>query len=166
MTPLGLVVANIICTRQFFSDPNRRVGSHSLATAAFEPATRHAQVWAVRARKALEDWACSTKMTYPLHQSEGAANPLDLPQIRRARGTAARPIRLPAPSRGRLTIDVKCERCHGPLRLIALIKTETIIKRILGAMHLPTQPPQLHPLRPPPGSPSVDGEAAGDSWLN
>jgi hypothetical protein len=41
------------------------------------------------------------------------------------------------------TIDVKCERCHGPLRLIALIKTETIIKRILGAMHLPTQPPQL-----------------------
>jgi hypothetical protein len=27
--------------------------------------------------------------------------------------------------------------------LIALIKTETIIKRILGAMHLPTQPPQL-----------------------
>jgi len=52
------------------------------------------------------------------------------------------------------------------LRLIALIKTETIIKRILGAMHLPTQPPQLHPLRPPPGLPAVDGEAAGDNWLN
>ncbi len=66
------------------------------------------------------------------------------------------------------TIDVKCERCHGPLRLIALIKTETIIKRILGAMHLPTEPPQLHHPRPPPGSPAVDGgrEPAGDNWLN
>jgi hypothetical protein len=43
------------------------------------------------------------------------------------------------------------------LRSIALLKTETIIKRILGAMHLPTQPPQLHPPRPPPGLPAVEG---------
>jgi hypothetical protein len=41
--------------------------------------------------------------------------------------------------------------------LVALIKTETIIKRILGAMHLPTQPPQLHPPRPPPGWPPTTG---------
>jgi hypothetical protein len=56
----------------------------------------------------------------------------------------------------------------GPLRLIALIKTETIIKRILGAMHLPTEPPQLHPPRPPPGLPGVERgrEPAGDNWLN
>ena len=56
----------------------------------------------------------------------------------------------------------------GPLRLIALIKTETIIKRILAAMHLPTEPPQLHPPRPPPGLPGVERgrEPAGDNWLN
>jgi hypothetical protein len=38
----------------------------------------------------------------------------------------------------------------SPLRLIALIKTEDVAKKILTAMHLPTDVPQLHPARPPP----------------
>jgi hypothetical protein len=37
-----------------------------------------------------------------------------------------------------------------------------------AAMHLPTEVPQLHPARPPPGSPGVEGvgEQADDNWLN
>jgi hypothetical protein len=58
-------------------------------------------------------------------------------------------------------IDIKCGKCHSPLRLIALIKTEAIAKKILAAMHLPTEIPELHPARPPPR------ETKGDEdWLN
>jgi len=39
-------------------------------------------------------------------------------------------------------------KCKGPLRLIALIKTEDIAKKILTAMHLPMEVPELHPARP------------------
>jgi hypothetical protein len=49
-------------------------------------------------------------------------------------------------------IEVVCSRCQNPLRLIALIKTEDTAKKILTAMHLPTEIPQLHPARPPPTS--------------
>jgi hypothetical protein len=38
------------------------------------------------------------------------------------------------------------------LRLIALIKTEAVIKKLLAVMHLPTEAPELHPARPPPGA--------------
>jgi len=48
-------------------------------------------------------------------------------------------------------IDIKCSKCGMPLRLRALIKTETVIKKLLLAMHLPAEPPELHPARPPPG---------------
>jgi len=54
-----------------------------------------------------------------------------------------------------------CSKCQAPLRLIALIKTEDIAKKILTAMHLPTDIPQLHPARPPPRA--VGG---GDDWVN
>jgi len=37
------------------------------------------------------------------------------------------------------------------LRLIAIVKTEEVIKKILVAMHLPAQAPELDPARPPPG---------------
>jgi hypothetical protein len=40
----------------------------------------------------------------------------------------------------------------GPLCRITLIKTETIVPKILTAMHLPTELPELHPSRPPPGT--------------
>jgi hypothetical protein len=65
-------------------------------------------------------------------------------------------------------IEVKCEKCGESLRLIALIKNEAIAKKILDAMHLPSAIPRLHPARPPPGSPGVEGggQQAGESWLN
>jgi hypothetical protein len=40
------------------------------------------------------------------------------------------------------------------LRLIALIKTDATIKKILTAMGLPPEPPSVHPALPPPGSPT------------
>jgi Putative transposase len=62
-------------------------------------------------------------------------------------------------------IDVlACQGCGGRLRLIALVKTEATITKILGAMGLPTLAPKLHPARPPPSSTGRvgDGEPAGD----
>ena len=49
-------------------------------------------------------------------------------------------------------IDITCGKCGKPLRLIALIKNQDIAKKILVAMHLPAEAPELHPARPPPGS--------------
>ena len=56
-------------------------------------------------------------------------------------------------------VELKCSSCGNPLRLRALIKTETVIRKILLAMHLPAKPPELHPARPPPGCHGVAGEA-------
>jgi len=58
-------------------------------------------------------------------------------------------------------VEIVCSKCKGPLRVIALIKTEHIAKKILTAMHLPTEVPELHPARPPPGQ-----TGGGDDWLN
>ncbi len=65
-------------------------------------------------------------------------------------------------------IETVCSKCQAPLRLIALIKSEATAKKILDAMHLPSEVPKLHPARPPPGSPGVEGgeKQAGESWLN
>jgi hypothetical protein len=57
--------------------------------------------------------------------------------------------------------EIVCSKCHSQLRLIALIKTEDIAKRILTAMHLPSDVPQLRPARPPPQK-----TVGGDDWLN
>jgi Putative transposase len=57
-------------------------------------------------------------------------------------------------------IDVVCGQCGGELRLIALVKTEATIKKILTAMGLPAEPPPMHPPRPPP---RAAGE--GEGWL-
>jgi hypothetical protein len=65
-------------------------------------------------------------------------------------------------------IDIVCSKCQSPLRLIALIKSEPIAKKILTAMHLSTEIPELHPARPPPGAAawgSGDHDASAD-WLN
>jgi hypothetical protein len=59
-------------------------------------------------------------------------------------------------------IEVVCSKCKNPLRLIALIKTEETAKKILAAMHLPTEVPQLHPARPPP----TQGERSDEDWVN
>jgi hypothetical protein len=59
-------------------------------------------------------------------------------------------------------IDTTCPRRKSPLRLIALIKTDDTIKKILSAMGLPTEAPKLWPARPPPS----DSGAEGGGWLN
>jgi hypothetical protein len=43
-----------------------------------------------------------------------------------------------------------------------LINNEDIAKKILTAMHLPAEVPQLHPARPPPRQ--MGG--GGDDWTN
>jgi hypothetical protein len=56
-------------------------------------------------------------------------------------------------------IDTICPRCKTPLRLIALIKTDDTIKKILSAMGLPTEAPKPCPARPPPApSGGEDGD--------
>jgi hypothetical protein len=58
-------------------------------------------------------------------------------------------------------IEIVCTKCKAPLRLIALIKSEATAKKILDAMHLPSEVPKLHPARPPPQK-----TGGGDDWLN
>jgi hypothetical protein len=64
--------------------------------------------------------------------------------------------------------ELLCSKCKGALRLVALIKSEEVARKILTAMHLPTEVPELHPARPPPGTPGAAGsqEGAGERWLN
>ena len=57
--------------------------------------------------------------------------------------------------------ELLCSKCQAPLRLIALIKTEDVARKILTAMHLPTEVPELHPARPPPRA-----AGGGDDWVN
>ena len=61
-------------------------------------------------------------------------------------------------------IDTICPRCKTPLRLIALIKNDDTIKKILSAMGLPTEAPKPYPARPPPAEPSESGD--GGEYLN
>jgi hypothetical protein len=44
--------------------------------------------------------------------------------------------------------EVVCPECGGKLRLVALVKTETTIRTMLAAMHLPTGPPKAASLNP------------------
>jgi hypothetical protein len=48
----------------------------------------------------------------------------------------------------------RCQR-----RLLSLIKSKPIARKILVAMHLPADVPELHPARPPPGRDREEGEA-------
>ena len=54
-------------------------------------------------------------------------------------------------------------KCGTPLRRIAIIMTDAVIKKILVAMHLPAEAPELHPARPPP---EADPEARGREEVN
>ena len=64
--------------------------------------------------------------------------------------------------------EIVCAKCQAPLRLIVLVKNRDIAKKILTAMHLPTEVPELHPARPPPGSEreARDAEDWPEDWLN
>jgi hypothetical protein len=57
--------------------------------------------------------------------------------------------------------EIVCQKCQSPLRLVALIKTEDVAKKILTAMHLPSDVPQLHPARSPPRQ-----TGGADGWVN
>jgi hypothetical protein len=61
-------------------------------------------------------------------------------------------------------IEVVCTKCKSPLRLISLIKSEPIAKKILVAMHLPSDAPELHPARGPPEEHRESRE--GEDYLN
>jgi hypothetical protein len=50
-------------------------------------------------------------------------------------------------------------RGGSPLRLRALMKTREVTEKILAAMHLSAEVPELHPARPPP----VTDRAARDA---
>jgi hypothetical protein len=65
-------------------------------------------------------------------------------------------------------IETVCSKCQAPLRLIALIKSEATAKKILDAMHLPSEVPKLHPARPPPGLSGVESgeEHTSEGWVN
>jgi hypothetical protein len=60
--------------------------------------------------------------------------------------------------------EIVCQKCHSQLRLIALVKTEAVAQKILKAMHLPTEIPELHPARRPRSPPG--DSAGGDDCLN
>jgi hypothetical protein len=61
-------------------------------------------------------------------------------------------------------IETVCQKCQVPLRMISLIKSEAIAKKILTAMHLPADVPKLRPARPPPG---LDGDAReAEDYIN
>ena len=58
---------------------------------------------------------------------------------------------------------------QGALRLVALVKSEEVARKFLTAMPLPTEVPELHPARPPPGKAEVAGGirprvAAKNKW--
>jgi hypothetical protein len=59
--------------------------------------------------------------------------------------------------------EIVCSKCHSQLRLIALIKTESVAQKILKAMNLPSDIPELHPARPPRPPPE---KTSGDAWMN
>ena len=61
-------------------------------------------------------------------------------------------------------VEVICQKCQTPLRLISLIKSKPIARKILVAMHLPADVPELHPARPPPGRDG--GGRDGEDWVS
>jgi hypothetical protein len=64
--------------------------------------------------------------------------------------------------------ELVCQKCQAPLRLSALVKNQAVAARILVAMHLPAEVPELHPARPPPATDreARDAEDWPEDWLN
>ena len=61
-----------------------------------------------------------------------------------------------------------CPGCQGELRLIALVRTEAVIKKILAAMGLPAEGPKAACARSPPEATGGGGEVDDTqiSWSN
>ena len=63
-----------------------------------------------------------------------------------------------------LGLDVlRCPRCGGRLKLIALIKDPTVIRRVLQHLGLPTDVPEARPARAPPVPLLDDASRTGDA---
>jgi hypothetical protein len=60
--------------------------------------------------------------------------------------------------------EIICAKCQSPLRLIALVKKQDTARKILVAMHLPADVPELHPARPPAAADREAGDA--EEWVN
>jgi hypothetical protein len=45
--------------------------------------------------------------------------------------------------------EIVCQKCQAPRRLIALVKNQAVAARLLVAMHLPAEAPELHPCARP-----------------
>ena len=43
-----------------------------------------------------------------------------------------------------------CPACHGPMKLTAKLTAPKVIERLLAAMDLPTEMPEMSVARPPP----------------
>ena len=65
-------------------------------------------------------------------------------------------------------VDIVCPGCQGELRLIALVRTEAVIKKILAAMGLPAEGPKAACARSPPEATGGGGEVDDTqiSWSN
>jgi len=65
--------------------------------------------------------------------------------------------------------EVLCPACGGKLRLIALVKKEETIRKILTALHMPSGPPKFAPARSPVGEEEElepNGGGAEEEWLD
>ena len=63
-----------------------------------------------------------------------------------------------------LGLDVlRCPRCGGRLKLIALIKDPTVIRRVPQHLGLPTDVPEARPARAPPVPLLDDASRTGDA---
>ena len=63
-----------------------------------------------------------------------------------------------------LGLDVlRCPRCGGRLKLIALIEDPTVIRRVLQHLGLPTDVPEARPARAPPVPLLDDASRTGDA---
>jgi hypothetical protein len=76
----------------------------------------------------------------------------------------------PAPAPSQEDVEHLAERVSKRIlrflqrRGVMLVKNQAVAARILVAMHLPAELPELHPARPPPASERAEREA--EDWAN
>jgi len=135
-----------------------RSGGDALDAAALESARGFGFVPAMR-----DGAPIAARIRYERVFEARQAEPAPKPEAPAEPAGVAPPSGAPAPAvekaksvaetellRRTFAIDRVCDACGGPLRLIALIKTEATIKKILTAMGLPAEPPPVRPARAPP----------------
>jgi len=134
-----------------------RSGGDALDAAALESARGFGFVPAMRdgapiAARIRYESVLEARQAEPAPKPEAPAEPAGVAPPSAAPAPAvekAKPVAETELLRRTFAIDRVCDACGGPLRLIALIKTEATIKKILTAMGLPAAPP-VRPARAPP----------------